>query len=54
MRKYTAQISFAVHEFEASSTRDAMDKVNELFDQLAEVNTDLTWDDVDYIVQEED
>jgi hypothetical protein len=53
MSKYTAQVSFAIHEFEASSTRDAMEKVNQLFDQLAEVNTDLTWDDVDYIVQEE-
>lgn len=54
MSKYTAHVSFAVHEFEANSTKDAIEKVNELLDQLAGLTTDLTWDDVDYVVQEED
>jgi len=53
MSKYTARVSFVVHNFEADSTRDAMEKVNELVDQLTKVDTELTWDDVDYIVQEE-
>lgn len=53
MKKYSAQVSFSVYEFEADSTKDAMEKVSELIDQLVKVDTELTWDDVDYIVQEE-
>jgi hypothetical protein len=53
MKKYTAQVSFNVYEFEADSTKNAIDKVDELINELTTVKTELTWDDVDFIVREE-
>ena len=53
MGKYTARVSFIVYDFEADSTKDAMEQVSGLVDELVKVDTELTWDDVDYIVQEE-
>lgn len=54
MARYTARVEFIVYEFEASSEHEANDKLNTLIDELAEVKTSLTWDEVDWRLYEED
>ena len=54
MGKYSATVRFIVLEFEATDTENANDIVNELIDDLAQVDTAVAWDDVDWVLEEED
>ena len=53
MEKYTARVEFIVYEFEATSESNANEKINDLIDQLQQVHTQLTWDEVDWTLHEE-
>lgn len=54
MARYTARVEFIVYEFEADSEHEANDQINILIDQLTQVKTQLTWDEVDWRLYEED
>ena len=54
MARYTAKVEFIVYEFEADSEHEANDQINILIDQLTQVKTNLTWDEVDWRLYEED
>ena len=53
MEKYSAKVEFIIYEFEAKSESEANEKINDLIDQLQQVHTQLTWDEVDWTLHEE-
>ena len=54
MEKYTARVEFIVYEFEAKSEEHAHEKINNLIDALASVETEVQWDDVDWRLYDEE
>lgn len=54
MAKFTARVEFIVLEFDAKDADEADWKVNGLLDALGEVDTALSWDDVEWTVRNED
>lgn len=56
--RYTATIRLLVSVYEAKDADEAHEKVNTYIDHLAEITDanlgELTWPEVDWIVQEED
>ena len=54
MKKYSARVEFTVYEFEAKSEAHANEIINDLIDVLANVETDVQWDDVDWRLYEEE
>jgi hypothetical protein len=53
MGKYSASVRFEVLEFEADSVDVANDILNEMIDDLAQVDTAVGWDNVDWTITEE-
>lgn len=53
MAQYSATVQFLVYAFEADNEAEANSKMNDLIDQLSSVDTNSTWDDVDWKLQEE-
>lgn len=54
MAKYSAVVEFRVFDFYAKDRTEVEELLHKLIDQLSAVETDLTWDDVELIVKEED
>lgn len=51
--KYTAIVGFRVMPFDAENVEQVEVILNKLIDQLTTVETDVVWDDVDWIIQED-
>jgi hypothetical protein len=51
---YTADITFRVYGIAADDVQGVHDQLNNLIDILGDVDTPLIWDEVDWIIQEED
>lgn len=58
MARYSATIRLLVSVYEAKDADEAHDKVNEYIEHLAELTEnsagELTWPEVEWVVQEED
>lgn len=58
MARYSATIRLLVSVYEAKDAEEAHDKVSEYIDHLAELTEastgELTWPEVEWVVQEED
>lgn len=56
--RYSATIRLSVNVYEAKDADEAHDKVNKYIDHLAQLleadTGELTWPEVDWVVQEED
>jgi hypothetical protein len=53
MTRYYAMVRFNTVEFEAENEDEAEGRVQELLDQLGATDTEISWDDADYIIYEE-
>ena len=53
MTTYYAMVRFNTVEFDADSEDEAEGRVQELIDELGAVDTQLSWDDCDWIIYEE-
>jgi len=52
MKTYEARVSFITEEIEAESLEQVEAILTKLVQQLGEVDTDLSWDDVDWNIFE--
>tara|TARA_R110000764_G_scaffold504_2_gene1898 strand:+ start:2920 stop:3105 length:186 start_codon:yes stop_codon:yes gene_type:complete len=52
MNTYSARVSFMTDEIEAESLEQVEAVLTKLLQQLGEVNTDLSWEDVDWDIFE--
>lgn len=53
MAKYYASVVFSTQDFEAANDEEAEEKINQLMDQLGAVDTELSWDNPEWIIFEE-
>lgn len=53
MKKYFADVRFNTFEFEADSEEQANQMIHKLIDQLGDVDTDISWDDVTWDIYKE-
>jgi hypothetical protein len=52
MKTYEARVSFMTDEIEAEDIGQVWEVLRKLVQQLGEVDTDLSWDDVDWDIFE--
>jgi hypothetical protein len=52
--KYYAIITFSTDTFEASNKQEADDKLNEFVDELSKADTSISWDNVDWVIYNEE
>jgi hypothetical protein len=53
MAKYYASVVFSTQDFDAANDEEAEEKINQLIDQLGAVDTELSWDNPEWIIFEE-
>lgn len=54
MSKYYAIITFGTDTFEAQNRTEADDKLSEFIDELSKADTSISWDNVDWVIWEEE
>lgn len=53
MKMYYATVGFTVDSISATDFDNVQEQLNNLIDQLATVETDLHWDEVDWVITED-